>query len=199
MNSILNPDIAFVVLGIALLTTIFALLAPGSGILEVLALIFLVAVGYAVANLPVNLWALFFLLVGIVTVIVAFRKTKKWYFIAGPLVLLIVGMVFLFWGVNPLLAGFGAVGIGAFIWVIGHNISVTFYQKPYSDLDRMVGMIGTANTDISHEGSVYVAGETWTARSEVHIPAGSSVRVLQRNGLVLKVELVEDNLNNQDL
>ena len=198
MNSILNPDIAFVVLGIALLTTIFALLAPGSGILEVMALIFLIAVGYAVANLPVNLWALFFLVIGIVTVIVAFRKTKKWYFIAGPIAFLIIGMVFLFLGVNPLLAGFGGVGIAAFIWVIGHNISATFHQKPYSDLDRMVGMIGTASTAIHNEGSVYVDGENWTAKSEAPIPAGSSVRVLERTGLVLKVELAENNKDNQN-
>jgi len=190
VNFILNPDIAFVVLGIALLVTIFALLAPGSGVLEVMALILLIAVGYAVANMPVNLWALFFLLIGIVTVIVAFRKTKKWYFIAGPIAFLIIGMVFLFWGVNPLLAGFGAVGIGAFIWLIGHNISATFRQKPYSDLDRMVGMIGTASTAIGHEGSVYVDGESWTAKSDAPFPAGSQVRVLERKGLVLKVEIV---------
>ncbi len=198
MTLLLNPDIAFVVLGFALLITIFALLAPGSGVLEVLALIFLIGVGYAVSNLPVNLWALFVLLAGIVTVIIAFRKTKKWYFMAGPIALLIVGMVFLFWGVNPLLAGFGAVGIAAFIWVIGHNISATFHQQPYSDLDRMVGKIGTANTDILKEGSVRVDGEGWSAVSDTLIPAGSSVRILQRNGLVLKVELAENNKDNQD-
>lgn len=194
MNFLLNPDVAFVFLGAALLVTIFALLAPGSGILEVLALLLLISVGYAVANLPVNAWALVLLLLGIVGVIVTFRRVRKWYFIVGSIVLLMVGMVFVFrgensiTGVNPLLALIGALGLGAFVWIIGTNISRTFHQKPYSDLNRLTGMAGVATTDILRDGSVYVDGEDWSATSDEPIAAGSQVKVVERKGLVLKVE-----------
>jgi len=50
-------------------------------------------------------------------------------------------------------------------------------------------MTGEARTDILAEGSVYVNGEDWSARSKTLIPAGSKVLVLRRNGLVLEVEL----------
>jgi membrane protein implicated in regulation of membrane protease activity len=38
---------------------------------------------------------------------------------------------------------------------------------------------------------VYVAGELWTAKAESTLPAGSSVRVVGRDGLILVVEAVE--------
>ncbi len=195
MNFLLNPDVAFVFLGAALLVTIFALLSPGTGILEGLALLLLVAVGYAVANLPVNAWALALLLLGIIAVIVTFRRVRKWYFMAGSIVLLVVGMVFVFrgenaiTGINPLLAVIGAVGLGGFIWIAGTNISKASHQKPYSDLNRLTGMTGKAITDILAEGSAYIDGENWSATSDEPIPAGSNVKVVKRNGLVLKVEI----------
>ena len=198
MNFILNANVAFVFLGVALLVTIFALLAPGSGVLEIMALISLIIVGYSVANLPVNTWALALLLMGIVSVIVILRRTRQWYFIAGSITILIVGMVFVFrgenaiLGVDPLLAVIGAVGIGTFIWIIGRNISEAFHQQPHTDLNRLVGITGTATTDITKNGSVYVDGENWSAISDEPISAGSQVKVMQRKGLVLKVEIVKE-------
>jgi membrane-bound serine protease (ClpP class) len=55
------------------------------------------------------------------------------------------------------------------------------------DLAKLVGATGVARTDIEREGTVYVGGELWSAASEVKIPAGTDVVVLDRHGLVLKV------------
>ncbi len=197
VNLILHPDVAFVFLALSLLVTIFALLAPGSGVLEVLSLILLFIVGYLVANLPVNSWAIILVLIGIVSVILMLRRKRQGYFIAGSIFVLILGMIFVFrgettlLGVSPMLAGIGAVGMAAFIWIIGRNISAVAHQEPYSDPDRLVGMIGSATTDISREGSVYVNGENWSAVSDKLIKAGSQVKVIQRNGLVLQVEMAQ--------
>jgi membrane-bound ClpP family serine protease len=60
--------------------------------------------------------------------------------------------------------------------------------KPSHNLDRLVGKIGEARTKVEDEGSVQVEGELWSARSEKAIPAGSSIRVLRRDGFVLIVE-----------
>jgi membrane-bound serine protease (ClpP class) len=199
VNFLLNPDVAFIILGAALLMTIFALLAPGSGVLEVIALLLLFAVGYSVANLTVNAWAIVLLLIGIAAVVVTFRRARRWYLIAGSILILVVGLVFVFrsetgiLGVNPWLAIVEAAGIGGFVWIIGNNVSKTFHQKPYSDLNSMAGMVGRAATDIAVDGSVYVDGESWSATSDEPIPAGSPVKVVQREGLILKVELVKEN------
>ena len=56
-------------------------------------------------------------------------------------------------------------------------------MKPTHDLAGLVGQIGEARTRVDDEGSVLVAGELWSARSEKPIPAGSSVRALRREGV----------------
>jgi len=138
------------------------------------------------------------LLMGVVLVIVTLRRSQQWYFIAGSISIFIVGMVFVFrgenviLGVDPLLALIVAVGIGIFIWIIGRNTSMAFHQKPHRDLNRLVGLIGTATTDITKNGSVYVDGENWSAVSDEPISAGTQVIVKQRKGLVLNVEIVKE-------
>jgi membrane-bound ClpP family serine protease len=54
-------------------------------------------------------------------------------------------------------------------------------------LGRLIGLVGEARTTIAREGSVYVAGELWSATAEQFIPAEAPVVVVGRNGLVLKV------------
>jgi membrane-bound serine protease (ClpP class) len=56
------------------------------------------------------------------------------------------------------------------------------------DLEGLVGQVGEARTKIEEEGSVLVAGELWSAKSEKPITAGSTIRVLRRDGFVLIVE-----------
>jgi membrane-bound serine protease (ClpP class) len=51
-------------------------------------------------------------------------------------------------------------------------------------------MIGTARTDISHAGKVFVHGEYWNARSTASIEKGAEVRVVSAQDMVLDVEKV---------
>ena len=52
LNILVNPDVAYVVLVLAFVLTILAMLAPGTGILELAALFLLVAAGFGIVNLP---------------------------------------------------------------------------------------------------------------------------------------------------
>ena len=61
---------------------------------------------------------------------------------------------------------------------------------PSHDLGNLVGSVGEAKTNIHEEGSVYVGGEMWTAYSDKLIKAGSEVEVLEREGLILKVQKI---------
>jgi membrane-bound serine protease (ClpP class) len=56
------------------------------------------------------------------------------------------------------------------------------------DLDGLVGQVGEARTNVNDEGSVQVAGELWSAKSDKAISAGSPIRVIRRDGFVLIVE-----------
>ncbi len=198
MTFLLDPNVAYVVLVVAFFLVIFALLTPGTGVLEVLALLFLGMVGYSVSAMPVNAWAIILLLAGVIWVIIALRRTWKWYFLLASIICVIVGMLFVYrqpgslLAMDPLLATFLSLGMGAFIWIVGRNTMNASKIKPSSDPDRVIGLTGTALTDIAAKGSVFVDGENWSAASEKRIPKGSQVTILKRTGLVLKVEISEE-------
>jgi membrane-bound serine protease (ClpP class) len=52
----------------------------------------------------------------------------------------------------------------------------------------MVGERGVTVTDISPDGKVFVHSEYWNAESATPISAGSRIRVVSVEGLVLRVE-----------
>ena len=52
----------------------------------------------------------------------------------------------------------------------------------------MIGLTGRAETAIAPEGTVFVRGELWRARSRMRVARGESVRVTGVDGLTLDVE-----------
>ena len=65
-------------------------------------------------------------------------------------------------------------------------------QKVSTGEQGMVGLVGTADSDIEKNGRVWVRGEYWTAQSSAPIAAGKMVRVLAIEGLALQVEEVKE-------
>ena len=194
MIFLLDPNFAFVLLAVAFLVTIFALLAPGTGILEVFSLILLTLVGFSIAGTEIHTWAILFLLGGIVAVILALRRFDNRFFLVLAILMLLAGMLFLFkapgrvLAVDPLLALVVSITTAGFIWIIGRMTTQAFKTKPQQNLENLIGEVGRAVTDISKDGSVYVSGENWSAVSSKPIKKGSSVVVRKRDGLILKVE-----------
>ena len=52
----------------------------------------------------------------------------------------------------------------------------------------MIGLMGRAETAIAPEGTIFVRGELWKARSKMSIAPGERVRVTGMDGLTLDVE-----------
>src|SRR5512140_593206 len=65
MEFLLDPNIAYFVLVVAILFVLIALAVPGTGVPEVLALSAMLLAGYAVYHLSVNWWALALLLLSL--------------------------------------------------------------------------------------------------------------------------------------
>ena len=66
MNLLLDPNVAYVILVVGFVLGVLALFTPGTGILEIGALFAIFLAGYAVYSLPINLWALILLVVGVI-------------------------------------------------------------------------------------------------------------------------------------
>lgn len=198
MEFLFDPNVAYVLLAVAFFSTIFALLTPGTGILEILSLILLILVGFTVKNMTVNPWAIVLLLGSVIVVLVSLKRSWKWYFTAASILALMAGMLFFYkeegriLAIDPLLALVVSGTVGAFIWIIGHNTVAALNLKPQRDPDSVIGLTGKALTNIHTDGSVYVGGENWSAMSDSRIAKGNQVVVLQRSGLVLKVESIPE-------
>ena len=196
MNIFLDPNVAYLVLVVGFVLGVLALLTPGTGILEIGTLLAMFLAGYSIFNLPINTWALIVLVVGVVPFLLALRKSKQWYWLIPAILSLIVGSVFLFKletgapAINPFLASLVSILATVFLWFVGRKAIEAMKPRPTQDLSRLIGMVGEARTDITMEGTVYVGGEDWSARSEKKIRNGSQVKVLKREGLVLFVEPV---------
>jgi membrane-bound serine protease (ClpP class) len=194
MDFLLDPNIAYIILLGGVLLAMLSLASPGTGLLEIGAFFCIALAGYAIYNLSFNWWALLLLGLSIVPFVYALQKPKRELYLALSILLLIVGSVFMFPRtadqaiVNPIVAIIASGLVAGFLWVAVRKSVEATTTRPTHDLTTLVGQIGEARTKINDEGSVLVAGELWSARSEKPIPAGSSIRVIRREGFILIVE-----------
>jgi len=199
MDFLLDPNVAYLFLLAGVLLGLMAIITPGTGMFELGAFFCLALAGYAVYNLSINLWALIVLALSIVPFVYAIQKPKREWFLALSIMGLVVGSIFLFategWrpAVNFPLALVSSVLYAGFIWIAVRKTLQAAYARPTHDLTTLVGQFGEAKTRIHKEGSVQVAGELWSARSEKSIPSGSVIKVVAREGFILVVEKSTDS------
>ncbi len=202
MDLLLNPNVAYLLLVLGFSMAILSILTPGTGLLELGALLCLLLAGWSVYNLPVNLWALALLVLGVIPFMLALRKSGQGIFLVISLLALVVGSIFLFQGedggfpgspaVHPLLALVVSGLTFGFFWVAARKTLEAELTRPTHDLNALIGETGEVRTAINpesgEEGTVQVAGELWTARSRSPLSPGTPVRIVARDGFVLEVE-----------
>ena len=197
MNFLLDPNVAYLILLAGIFLSFLALAIPGTGLAEIGAIFCFVLAGYAAYKLSIHWWALVILLLSIVPFVLAVRSPKNWFYLGGSILLLVIGSVFLFANeeglisVNPVFAVISSTLVSISLWFMLRKSIEAIAHRPTHDLSALVGNIGEAKSEIGDDGSVYVAGEMWSARSEAKIPVGSHVRVVSREGFVLIVEKVD--------
>lgn len=194
MEFFLNPNTAYLILMLGIVFAFLALITPGTGLLEVLAVLILIGAGYITSQIGLTLWALILLIVSIVPFFYGIRKPKRGIFLAISLVGIVSGSAYLFpsngWlpVVNPFLVIVTSTLISFFLWFTARKVLQTMQREPLHDLEKVVGMTGIAKTSIHDSGSVQVGGELWSARSTKVIPAGRHVKVVRREGFTVIVE-----------
>ena len=73
-----------------------------------------------------------------------------------------------------------------FVFVLGAAYRAQ-RRRPVTGLEGLVGLKGTALTDLAPDGRVFVHGAYWEAQSSEHIERGAAVVVDRVDGLRLKV------------
>jgi membrane-bound serine protease (ClpP class) len=194
MSFLLEPNIAYLILLGGILLGLMAIVTPGTGIFEIGAFFCLALAGYAVYSLSFNWWALVILALSIVPFIYSIQRPKREVYLGLSIFLLVLGSVFSFaedgWrpAVNPIIAIVASSLTAVFLWIAVRKSVQAAAIRPTHDLQSLIGLTGEARSKIHDEGSVFVAGEMWSARSDKSIPAGSTIRVVRREGFTLVVE-----------
>lgn len=201
MESIIDPNIAYLLLVGGFVLLIAALFSPGTGLLELGALVALLLGGLELVRLApqVNWWALALLVLGVIPFIIAVRRSRNLRYLVIAIVAFIIGSAFLFqgaawWqpGVEPILAVVVSILAAGFLWIATTKVLEADAVRPRHDLSVLIGSLGEAKTKINDEGSVQVRGELWSAHSTTPIPNGADIRVIGREGFILEVTPVEE-------
>jgi membrane-bound serine protease (ClpP class) len=192
------PSIFYLCLVVGLWVTAMALVSPGTGALEALALLLLGGAAVGMLTWPVNSLAFIPLVLGAAAFVVGLvrrRQAGLWLLAAG--VLLSLGSIFLFEDADggPAVAPFLAVIMSAltvlFFWVGVRRGLEAQRAVPVVAASTVVGQIGETRSPVHNEGTVYVGSELWSARSAEPIAEGRRVRVLRLDGLTVEVEPVD--------
>jgi membrane-bound serine protease (ClpP class) len=194
MDTLVNANIAYLLLMFGSIFLLMAIVTPGTHLMEGAALLFLAAAGFEVWKLGFNAWALIVLGLALVPFIYAIRKVHREWALALSILMVVVGSLYLFPGtgwlpaVNPVLALVISLLSAGFLWIAVRKGMLAFHARPLQDLKGLIGQTGMTKTEVFSAGSVQVASELWSARSGKPIPAGTRIRVTGREGFTLVVE-----------
>ena len=194
MDILLDPNVAYLVLLGGVVLGFLAIVTPGTGMLEVGTVFCVLLASYAAYHLSINGWAIAVMLLSIIPFVYASRRSGRELYLGLSILMVIIGAVFVFprsetqAGVNPVVAIFSTSFVAVFLWLAVRKSAEAAQLKPLHDLNELVGQSGRTRTAVNSEGSVQVAGELWSARSDQLIPENCSIKVIQREGFVLVVE-----------
>jgi membrane-bound serine protease (ClpP class) len=192
------PNLFYLCLVVGLWVTAMALVSPGTGVLEALALLLLGGAAVGMLTWPVNGLAFIPLILGAAAFILSLVwRRKAGIGLLASAILLSLGSIFLFEdasgrpAVQPVLAITMSALTVLFFWVGLRRGLEAQLSAPTVAAATVIGQIGETRSPVHSGGTVYVGGELWSARSEQPIREGQRVRVRLLDGLVVEVEPVE--------
>jgi membrane-bound serine protease (ClpP class) len=193
----LFPNLVYLVLVGGLWLAALALVAPGTGVLELLAALTLALAGLGIVSLTLSPWALLVLVAGGCSASLWRRHEAIW--LALSAIALTLGSAFLFVSqsggpaVHPLVAALTSALTLGYFWLAIRKALASARAKPAHDPSAVKGLVGEVRSALDPIGSVYVGGELWTARASQHVAEGKLVRVVDLDGLMLTVEPTQDS------
>jgi membrane-bound serine protease (ClpP class) len=189
-----NPTMAYLLLIAGVWSVVMAASVPGTGLPEGAAIVCLTLAAVGLVRLQASLAGLGLIGLALILFLLEFRLFAHGAFLAGGTVALIVGSLLLFRTDNGAEAALSWVTV-LLVSLLSTAAFALFVYKGLGaqklpvvqDVNRVVGMLGVAHTDVNGGGTVYAGGEEWSAYADEKITRGSRVTVIARDGLRLKV------------
>ncbi|HEV2616821.1 MAG TPA: nodulation protein NfeD [Candidatus Acidoferrales bacterium] len=193
LSTLADPTVAYLLLLLGILAIVVELFAPHGFVTGSLGAVAVLLALFGLTNLPVHFAGLLLLIVGMSLLGLELKITSHGLLTAAGLIAFIFGSLFLF----PRAAGYAispwAIGIAALLWVVMLVFVVRVALKgrhapALTGVQRVIGSVGVAKTDLTPKGVVLVNGEDWDANADpAPIARGDKISVLEIQGLTLRV------------
>ena len=200
LMALADPRISYVLFVLGALCVYFEFQHPGAVVPGVVGALAVILAFYGLHMLPINLTGVLLLLAAIVLFVLEAKVQGFGILGIGGIIAAVIGSLILIDVPTPELrlpvSLVLAVVIPASLVMIG--VTRLAYRarraKVVTGEAGMVGLHGKAQTNIAPEGTVFIRGELWRARSQAEIAPGEPVRVAGVDGLTLIVEPDPDAL-----
>jgi len=199
LDTIIDPNIAYLLLTLGFLGLIFEVTHSGFGFPGIAGVICLILSFYALSVLPVNYAGLTLIILGITFFIVEAFTPAFGLFTLGGVAAFFLGSVMLF--NQPQLVKVSYTFIlplvlalaGLSLFILGKVIA-TLRLKPRVGQEALIGREATALTSIraKKSGKVFLEGGIWIAQADEKINKGQVVIVTKASGLRLHVRLKKE-------
>lgn len=189
-----DPNVAFLLLVLGALGVYWEVHAPGMVLPGLLGVLLICTGAYGVYQDSPTWYGLTLLVLALILLTIELKYYTHMVSGVAGAILLGIGALTLIEGprrIRPgvaiaISAAFGIITI--FLGLLGMRARKS---KNMTGVEALVGEIGISQTEINLEGTVFVRGEYWQARSGKMIPAGQRVSIKRVEGnLVLYVEEV---------
>jgi membrane-bound serine protease (ClpP class) len=194
LELVTNPNAAFILLLIGVYGLILEFFNPGAVAPGLIGAISLVVALYALAFLPINYAGAALVLIGIALMVAETHIGAFGAIGAGGIVAFVIGALMMFPSQVP---GFAlstavltatAIGSAAVLMLVLAVLLRSRKKPVVTGSEALIGAEGEALSWQEGEGRVRIKGEIWRARADAPLAAGMHVKVLGRDGLVLRVE-----------
>jgi len=193
LETISNPNIAYILYSLGMLGLFFELSNPGSIIPGVIGGICLILAFFAFQILPINYSGLLLMILALIFFIADIKAPTHGALTIGGIIAMIFGSLMLIESPAPYMR----ISIFIILCVVAATAAFFFFavgmglkaqrKKPTTGDKGMVGMIGVARSKLDPEGYVFVRGEIWKVIADQTIEIGEKIKVLKVEGLTLRV------------
>ncbi|MFQ3648591.1 MAG: NfeD family protein [Anaerolineae bacterium] len=188
-----DPNIVYLGLVVALWSVVTIVYSPGTIILEIISAVLTIGTLALLVNMPTNWLAVVLVVIGVSGFLaLPFVSIRFARFADLGLLLQIAGGLLLF-REGPQVSPVIVLATVLVAWVYHRFVlmpALRLHAKSASEdeASRLVGMRGRVTRAIDPVGTVYVNGESWTARSPESLDVNTEVVVVRKAGLELFVE-----------
>jgi membrane-bound serine protease (ClpP class) len=199
LQTISNPNLAFIFLMLGLLGIYFEFANPGTFLPGVVGAISLILAFFAFQAFSVNYAGILLILLSIGLFILDVKAAPHGALTLGGVVSMFLGSIMLFNSPDPAMRASLAVIIPvvlvtAIFFIVGIWLSLrAMRRRPVTGDAGLIGLEGDARTRVDRKGGrVFVAGAHWSAVSSSEIEEGSKIKVVDVKGMTLTVEKVQE-------